>query len=71
MDVVHERAAGMDLSKRDAKVAIRVPGKRAGTFTTSVTTWGAMVPQILELVERQRARVASAIRALFLSARRS
>ena len=51
MDVVHERAAGMDISKRDAKVAIRVPGKRAGTFTTSVTTWGATVPQILELVE--------------------
>lgn len=41
----------MDISKRDAKVAIRAPGKRAGTFTTSVTTWGAMVPQILELVE--------------------
>ena len=51
MDVLHERAAGMDLSKRDAKVAIRVPGKRAGTFTTSVTTWGATVRQILELVE--------------------
>ncbi|MGC5225335.1 IS110 family transposase [Micromonospora sp. DT81.3] len=51
MDVVHERAAGMDISKRDAKVAIRVPGKRAGTFTTSVSTWGATVPQILELVE--------------------
>ena len=30
MDVVHERAAGMDISKRDAKVAIRVPGKRGG-----------------------------------------
>ncbi|GAA1970517.1 IS110 family transposase [Microbacterium deminutum] len=56
MDVLHERAAGMDLSKRDAKVAIRVPGKRAGTFTTSVTTWGATVPQILELVEFLHAR---------------
>jgi len=51
MDVVHERAAGMDISKRDAKVAIRVPGKRAGTYVTSVTTWGATVGQILELVE--------------------
>ena len=56
MDVVHERAAGMDISKRDAKVAIRVPGKRAGTFTTSVTTWGATVPQILELIEFLRAQ---------------
>lgn len=51
MDVVHERAAGMDISKRDVKVAIRVPGKRAGTFTTKVTTWGATTGQIMELVE--------------------
>lgn len=51
MDVVHERAAGMDISKRDAKVAVRLPGKRAGTFTTSVTTWGSTVGQILELIE--------------------
>ncbi|MGB4777825.1 IS110 family transposase [Microbacterium sp.] len=54
MDVVHERAAGMDVSKRDAKVAIRVPGKRAGTFTTTVTTWGARVGQITELSEHLR-----------------
>ena len=51
MDIVHERAAGMDVSKRDAKVAVRVPGKRAGTFTTSVTTWGATVGQILALID--------------------
>lgn len=51
MDVVHERAVGMDISKRDAKVAVRVPGKRAGTFTTNVSTWGATVGQILELIE--------------------
>ncbi len=51
MDIVHERAAGMDVSKRDAKVAVRVPGKRAGTFTTSVTTWGATIGQIGELIE--------------------
>lgn len=51
MDVVHERAAGMDISKRDVKVAIRVPGKQAGTFETKVTTWGATTGQILELVE--------------------
>lgn len=51
MDVVHERAAGIDISKRDAKVAVRSPGKRAGTFTTSVTTWGATTSQVLELIE--------------------
>lgn len=51
MDVVHERAAGIDISKRDAKVAVRVPGKRAGTFETTVTTWGATMSQILDLVD--------------------
>jgi transposase len=30
MDVVHERAAGIDISKRDAKVAVGVLGKRSG-----------------------------------------
>lgn len=51
MDVVHERAVGMDISKRDAKVAVRKPGKRAGTYVTTVSTWGATVGQILELIE--------------------
>ncbi|WP_299167700.1 IS110 family transposase [uncultured Arthrobacter sp.] len=49
MDIVHERAVGMDISKRDAKVCLRVPGKRPGTFTTTVSTWGATTSQILEL----------------------
>lgn len=51
MDVVYERSVGMDISKRDVKVAVRVPGKRKGTYSTSVTTWGATVPRILELIE--------------------
>lgn len=46
MDLVHERAAGIDISKGDAKVAIRSPGKRAGTFSTEVTTWGSTTNQI-------------------------
>lgn len=41
----------MDISKRDAKVAVRVPGKRAGSFTTSVSTWGSSAGQVLELIE--------------------
>jgi transposase len=49
MDIVHERVAGMDISKRDAKVYVRVPGARAGTYTSTVTTWGATTGQILEL----------------------
>ena len=49
MDVIHERAVGIDISKRDAKVCLRVPGKRAGTFESTVTTWGATTSQILAL----------------------
>lgn len=49
MDIVHQRAAGLDISKRDAKVCLRVPGARVGTFTSSVTTWSATTGQILAL----------------------
>ena len=49
MDIVHERAVGMDISKRDAKVCVRVPGAIHGQFTSTVTTWGATTNQILEL----------------------
>jgi transposase len=49
MDVVHDRAAGIDVSKRDAKVCVRVPEGRPGRFTTTVTTWGSTTNQILEL----------------------
>ncbi|GAB3609406.1 IS110 family transposase [Humibacter ginsengiterrae] len=51
MDVVHERAVGIDISKRDAKVAVRTPGARQGTFTTKITTWGATTSQVLALVD--------------------
>ena len=49
MEIVHERAAGMDISKRDAKVCIRVPGTRAGSFSKTVTTYGATTNEILRL----------------------
>lgn len=49
MDIVHERSAGIDISKRDAKVCIRFPSKARGQFTSTVTTWGATTNQILEL----------------------
>lgn len=49
MDIVHERSAWIDISKRDAKVCIRVPGEARGQFTSTVTTWGATTNQILEL----------------------
>jgi transposase len=47
--VVHQRVAALDISKTDATVCIRVPGKRKGTFTRTVTTWGATTNQILAL----------------------
>jgi len=51
MDIVHDRAVGIDISKRDAKVCVRVPGDRPGQFTSMVTTWGATTNQFLELRE--------------------
>ena len=57
MDLLHPRCAGLDVSKRDAKVCVRAarPG-RAGASST-VTTWSSMTGQILalrdHLVEQQ------------------
>ena len=39
MDIVHDRAVGMDISKRDAKVCVRGPGPVHGQFISTVTTW--------------------------------
>ncbi len=51
MEVVHSRCAGLDVSKRDAKVCVRlVGGGRAGT-TSTVTTWGSVTKQVLALRE--------------------
>jgi transposase len=49
MDVVHPRCAGVDISKRDAKVCVRIaqPGRTKARST--VTTWGAVTNQILAL----------------------
>jgi transposase len=49
MDVVHPRCAGIDCSKRDAKVCVRIQGHRRASST--VTTWGATTSQILALRE--------------------
>ncbi|MEV7136579.1 IS110 family transposase [Arthrobacter sp. NPDC093128] len=49
MDIVHERAAGMDISKHDAKVCIRIPGNQRARFTSTVTTWGSTTNEILQL----------------------
>jgi transposase len=49
MEVVHARCAGLDISKRDAKVCVRVAGAGRRKTTETVTSWGSMTSQILAL----------------------
>ena len=51
MEVVHRRCAGIDISKKDAKVCVRVQGSGRRATTASVTTWGAMSNEIMALRE--------------------
>ncbi|HVB44071.1 MAG TPA: IS110 family transposase [Streptosporangiaceae bacterium] len=49
MEVVHARCAGMDISKKDARVCVRIAGAGRRKTTETVTTWGSMTSQILAL----------------------
>jgi len=49
VEVVHARCAGLDISKRDAKVCVRVAGAGCRKTVETVTTWGSMTSQILAL----------------------
>ena len=49
MDVVHPRCAGVDISKRDAKVCVRIQGAGRARARSTVTTWDAVTNRILEL----------------------
>ncbi len=53
MDVVHPRCAGIDISKKDAKVCVRIRIRGRGSRATAATvsTWGSMTNQILALRE--------------------
>lgn len=51
MDVLHEKCAGIDISKRDAKGCVRLPGRRAGQYTSVVTRWGSTTNEVLALRE--------------------
>ena len=51
MEVVHPRCAGVDVSKRDAKVCVRLAGAGRGRASSTVTTWGAVTRQVLALRE--------------------
>jgi transposase len=49
VEVVHARCAGLDISKKDAKVCVRVAGAGRRTAVETVTTWASMTNQILAL----------------------
>lgn len=49
MEVVHPRCAGIDVSKSDAKVCVRIQGTGGRKTRTSVRTWSSMTAQIMEL----------------------
>ena len=51
MEVVHARCAGLDISKKDAKVCVRVAGAGRRKSVETVTTWGSMTNQVLALRE--------------------
>jgi transposase len=61
MEVIHPRCAGVDVSKKDAKVCVRVQGAgRRGTSTT-VSTWGSTTGEILALGEHLLAEQVSCV----------
>ena len=49
MEVIHARCAGLDVSKVDAKVCVRIAGTGRRKATEEVTTWSSMTSQILAL----------------------
>ena len=61
MDVVHPRCAGIDCSKKDAKVCVRVQGQSNRAKSATVSTWGATTGQILALREHLIAEKVSCV----------
>jgi transposase len=51
MELLHPRCAGIDISKRDAKVCVRIAGSGRRRATETVTTWSSMTNQVLALRE--------------------
>lgn len=49
MEILHPRCAGLDISKKDAKVCVRVAGAGSRKTAETVTTWGSMTNRILAL----------------------
>lgn len=61
MEVIHPRCEGIDISKKDAKVCVRIQGRGSGATSATVTTWGAMTGQILALKEHLLAEKATIV----------
>ena len=61
MEVIHPRCAGIDVSKKDAKVCIRVQGRGRRGTTTTVSTWGSTTADILALREHLSAEQMSCV----------
>jgi transposase len=61
MDVVHPRCAGIDCSKKDAKVCVRIQGQSGRARSATVSTWGATTGQILALREHLIAQKVSCV----------
>jgi transposase len=51
MEVIHSRCAGMDISKRDAKVCVRAAGRGGRKTVETVSTWASTTNAILALRE--------------------
>lgn len=51
MEVVHVRCAGLDISKEDAKVCVRIAGSGRRKTIETATTWSSMTNQVLALRE--------------------
>jgi hypothetical protein len=49
VDVIHPRCAGLDVSKKDAKVCVRINGAGRRKTSETVTTFGATTRQIMSL----------------------
>ncbi|MDP3969843.1 MAG: IS110 family transposase [Nocardioides sp.] len=56
MDVIHPRCADLDISKKDAKVCVRVAGSGRRRAAETVTTWGSTSNRILALREHLAAQ---------------
>ena len=51
MEVIHVRCAGLDISKKDAKVCVRIAGAGRRKTIETVTTWSSVTNQVLALRE--------------------